>query len=155
MGVGNKKRRKKGGRSSGAEAETLAKPVSAKPAPAPEAEADEGAPAEESVVSDEAAAEVPSLESAPEPRQVEAMAAPLGRTPFDLGRNRGESAQVLIQEANQAKAVSVYFEDETFVTYESSRIPWWVRLFWIGFWLLAFFYITNNLWPDAQRYFAQ
>jgi len=50
--------------------------------------------------------------------------------------------------------VSVYFDDESFVTYEGSRIPWWVRLMWIGFWLLVFYYVVTYLVPDAQRYFG-
>jgi hypothetical protein len=93
------------------------------------------------------------LESAPLGERVDAMGHPPKKTAFSLASPRAAAA-ALIHEADAIKDVSVYFEDETYVTYESSRIPWWVRLMWLGFWLMAFFYVANYLWPDAQRYFG-
>jgi hypothetical protein len=52
------------------------------------------------------------------------------------------------------RKIGVYFEDEVFVTYEGSRIPWWVRLMWLGFWLIVFFYTINHMVPDMKRWFG-
>lgn len=71
-----------------------------------------------------------------------------GQTPGAIASAR------MIAEADALKIISTSFEDDSSITYESSRIPWWVRLMWLGFWALVFFYIANYLWPDAQRYFT-
>lgn len=154
MGVskgGGKKRRKKNtdGEASAKAVETQA-PAKAEAAEEPSEE--RGPDESEAPAKEEAkpkAEKAPAKKAAPAPASRGA-----GKTPFDLSANRREMSAQLIHEADAIKGVSVYFEDETFVTYEGSRIPWWVRLMWIGFWLMAFFYVANYLWPDAQRYFG-
>ena len=48
--------------------------------------------------------------------------------------------------------VSTEFDDDSSITYEGSRIPWWVRLMWVAFWVICLYYIAIAL-PDAARYF--
>ncbi len=36
-------------------------------------------------------------------------------------------------------------------SYTGTRIPWYVRLIWIGFWILAVYYVIQYLFPDLQR----
>ena len=37
-----------------------------------------------------------------------------------------------------------------FHTYVNSRIPWYVRLMWLGFWVLATAYVILYLFPALQ-----
>ena len=34
--------------------------------------------------------------------------------------------------------------------YSSNRIPWYVRMLWIGFWLFAIYYTIRYLFPALQ-----
>jgi len=34
--------------------------------------------------------------------------------------------------------------------YVGNRIPWFVRLIWIGFWAFAIYYTVRYLFPDLQ-----
>jgi hypothetical protein len=36
--------------------------------------------------------------------------------------------------------------EETYHTYESHPIPWWLALKWLIFFLFAFTYLFRNLW---------
>jgi hypothetical protein len=35
-------------------------------------------------------------------------------------------------------------------TYVGNRIPWYVRLIWLGFWVFAIYYVITYLFPDLQ-----
>ncbi len=35
--------------------------------------------------------------------------------------------------------------------YTTNRIPWYVRLVWIGFWCFAVYYTIQYLFPDLQH----
>lgn len=35
-------------------------------------------------------------------------------------------------------------------TYVSNRIPWYVRLLWVCFWVFAVYYVITYLFPDLQ-----
>jgi len=48
--------------------------------------------------------------------------------------------------------VSVEFDDDSSLTYEGSRIPWWVRLMWVGFWIIAIYYMVVLALPDAEMH---
>ncbi|MCC7476420.1 MAG: hypothetical protein IT425_13580 [Pirellulales bacterium] len=37
-----------------------------------------------------------------------------------------------------------------FHAYVSSRIPWYVRLLWIGFWVFAIYYVLNYFIPELK-----
>ncbi|MGE3240041.1 MAG: hypothetical protein AB7G28_13300 [Pirellulales bacterium] len=41
--------------------------------------------------------------------------------------------------------------ESRFHTYVGNRIPWYVRLMWLGFWVLAIYYTISYLFPDLQR----
>lgn len=34
--------------------------------------------------------------------------------------------------------------------YTGNRIPWYVRLIWIGFWIFAIYYTVTYLFPNLQ-----
>jgi len=34
--------------------------------------------------------------------------------------------------------------------YTTNRIPWFVRLIWLGFWVFAIYYTVKYLFPDLQ-----
>lgn len=34
--------------------------------------------------------------------------------------------------------------------YATNRIPWFVRLIWLGFWTFAIYYTVKYLFPDLQ-----
>ena len=34
--------------------------------------------------------------------------------------------------------------------YVSNRIPWYVRLIWVGFWVFAVYYVIRYLFPNLQ-----
>jgi hypothetical protein len=38
----------------------------------------------------------------------------------------------------------------SFHTYHSSRIPWYVRLLWLAFWVFAVAYTVKYLFPGLQ-----
>lgn len=41
--------------------------------------------------------------------------------------------------------------ENRFHTYVGNRIPWYVRLMWLGFWVIAIYYTIAYLFPDLQR----
>jgi hypothetical protein len=41
--------------------------------------------------------------------------------------------------------------ESRFHTYVGNRIPWYVRMLWLGFWAIAIYYVIANLFPDLQR----
>ena len=41
-------------------------------------------------------------------------------------------------------------DENRFHSYVGSRIPWYVRLIWIGFWVFAIYYVITFLFPDLQ-----
>lgn len=41
-------------------------------------------------------------------------------------------------------------EESQFHSYVGNRIPWYVRLIWIGFWVFAVYYVIKYLFPDFQ-----
>ena len=47
--------------------------------------------------------------------------------------------------ADTAKVESQYH------TYVGTRIPWYVRLIWVLFWIFAVYYVITFLFPDLQR----
>lgn len=44
-------------------------------------------------------------------------------------------------------------QDAMFHTYETHRIPWYVRLMWLGFWIGLIWYIIKFAIPAAKTYF--
>ncbi len=44
-------------------------------------------------------------------------------------------------------------QEGQFHTYVSARIPWYVRLIWIGFWIGCIWYIIRLAVPSAKNYF--
>ncbi len=40
--------------------------------------------------------------------------------------------------------------ENQFHRYRGNRIPWYVRLLWIGFWVLAVYYTIAYLFPALQ-----
>lgn len=40
--------------------------------------------------------------------------------------------------------------EHTHHDYRTSRIPWYVHVIWIGFWILAVIYILRNLVPAMK-----
>jgi hypothetical protein len=41
-------------------------------------------------------------------------------------------------------------EEGRFHTYVGNRIPWYVRLIWICFWVFAIYYVIAYLFPDLR-----
>jgi hypothetical protein len=41
--------------------------------------------------------------------------------------------------------------EEQFHNYTGNEIPWYVRLMWLGFWILAIVYTIKFLFPSIQR----
>jgi hypothetical protein len=41
-------------------------------------------------------------------------------------------------------------EENRFHTYVGNRIPWYVRLIWLCFWVFATYYVIRYLFPDLQ-----
>jgi hypothetical protein len=35
-------------------------------------------------------------------------------------------------------------------TYLGNRIPWYVRMIWLGFWVFTIYYVITYLFPDLQ-----
>lgn len=46
--------------------------------------------------------------------------------------------------AGSAEAENQYHD------YVTNRIPWYVRLIWIGFWVFAVYYVIRYLFPNLQ-----
>ena len=40
--------------------------------------------------------------------------------------------------------------EHQFHHYTGNRIPWYVRLMWIGFWVFAVYYVIRYLFPNLQ-----
>ena len=40
--------------------------------------------------------------------------------------------------------------ESRFHTYVGNRIPWYVRLIWLCFWVFAIYYVISYLFPDLQ-----
>jgi hypothetical protein len=40
--------------------------------------------------------------------------------------------------------------ESQFHNYVSNRIPWYVRLLWLCFWVFAVYYVITYLFPDLQ-----
>lgn len=43
--------------------------------------------------------------------------------------------------------------EATFHRYASSRIPWWVRAMWIGYWIFTIYYVSRFLIPMVREYY--
>jgi hypothetical protein len=41
--------------------------------------------------------------------------------------------------------------ENRFHTYVGNRIPWYVRLMWLCFWVFAVYYVITYLFPELQR----
>jgi hypothetical protein len=48
------------------------------------------------------------------------------------------------QDPHSPQAESEYHD------YVTNRIPWYVRLVWVGFWIFAAYYTVTYLFPDLQ-----
>ncbi|GIK15750.1 MAG: hypothetical protein FLDDKLPJ_03090 [Phycisphaerae bacterium] len=44
-------------------------------------------------------------------------------------------------------------EDRQYHTYTTHRIPWYVRLMWVAFWVAMIWYILAYAVPAAKTYF--
>lgn len=40
--------------------------------------------------------------------------------------------------------------ENRFHTYVGNRIPWYVRMIWVCFWIFAVYYVITYLFPDLQ-----
>ncbi len=40
--------------------------------------------------------------------------------------------------------------EHRFHNYVGNRIPWYVRLIWVGFWIFAVYYAVTYLFPNLQ-----
>ncbi len=40
--------------------------------------------------------------------------------------------------------------EHKFHNYRGNRIPWYVRLIWLGFWIMAIYYVVNWTFPTLQ-----
>jgi hypothetical protein len=47
------------------------------------------------------------------------------------------------------EAASADFEHR-YHHYRGNRIPWYVRLIWLGFWVMATYYVVQYLFPALQ-----
>ena len=45
-------------------------------------------------------------------------------------------------------------EEHRFHNYVGNRIPWYVRLIWVGFWVFAIYYAITYFLPDLQTEIA-
>lgn len=45
-------------------------------------------------------------------------------------------------------------EEGRWHTYVGNRIPWYVRLIWLGFWVFAVYYTISYLFPALQTEIA-
>jgi hypothetical protein len=44
-------------------------------------------------------------------------------------------------------------QEGQFHTYVTSRIPWWMRLIWVGFWVFAICYFVAYVVPASKYIF--
>ena len=44
-------------------------------------------------------------------------------------------------------------EEGRYHTYTTHRIPWYVRLIWVGFWVGAIWYVIKYAIPMAKTYY--
>lgn len=44
-------------------------------------------------------------------------------------------------------------QEQSYHTYTTHRIPWYVRLMWVGFWILLVWYVVRYAIPSARTYF--
>lgn len=44
-------------------------------------------------------------------------------------------------------------DDNKFHTYTTHRIPWYVRLIWVGFWVGAVWYLIKFAIPMAKNFY--
>jgi hypothetical protein len=40
--------------------------------------------------------------------------------------------------------------EHKFHNYRGNRIPWYVRLIWLGFWIMAIYYVVQWTFPTLQ-----
>lgn len=40
--------------------------------------------------------------------------------------------------------------EHRFHNYVGTRIPWYVRMIWLGFWIFAVYYTVKYVFPDLQ-----
>jgi len=45
--------------------------------------------------------------------------------------------------------------EEQYHQYAGNRIPWYVRMIWIGFWIFAIYYTVTYLFPSLQVEFLK
>lgn len=45
--------------------------------------------------------------------------------------------------------------EEQYHQYTGNRIPWYVRMIWIGFWIFAIYYTVTYLFPSLQVEFLK
>ena len=64
--------------------------------------------------------------------------------PIQSGHELTNASHEIGGDANSATAEHRYH------SYSSNRIPWYVRLIWIGFWIFAIYYVITFLLPDLQ-----
>lgn len=43
--------------------------------------------------------------------------------------------------------------EKRFHRYVGNRIPWWVHMIWLGFWILAITYVLRYLFPAIRTEF--
>lgn len=43
-------------------------------------------------------------------------------------------------------------KEKNFHTYETHKIPWYIRVMWIVFWILSFYYLIKYAIPAAESY---
>lgn len=67
-----------------------------------------------------------------------------------MGKNRNARKRFTIMPEHPNTSVE---EDSRFHTYTTHRIPWYVRVMWIGFWIGCIWYIIKFAIPMARNYF--
>ena len=65
--------------------------------------------------------------------------------------NSAETAETsAIPAASETTNLPIDVEDQ-YHHYSGNRIPWYVRLMWLGFWVLAIAYSIRLLFPAVQE----
>lgn len=59
-------------------------------------------------------------------------------------------SQTLESQSSQRPEDTPAAVENRFHTYVGNRIPWYVRLIWLGFWIFAVYYVIRYLFPDLQ-----
>ena len=44
-------------------------------------------------------------------------------------------------------------QDRQYHTYTTHRIPWYIRMMWIAYWIAAVWYVIKYAIPTAKNYF--